>query len=175
MKKILVLLFVLLLVGGLAWSQEAKKPVAALSFLLGGSIIAPLGVGAEFFVGPVGIGAELRGLFLAVEGSAVGTLEPGAYVHFYFSELESSLYLMGGLSYLTAWGVGDGSSGVVEAGILKPKAGVGYNALFGKNDRIRFAAEVGAVYMAPMVSGDITEDIPFLLLPHVMIMFGGVF
>jgi len=171
MKKVLIVLVVLVLIGGVAWSQEAKRPLGAVSFLLGGSVVAPIGVGLEFFLGPVGLALEARGLFFAYEGSAFGTFDPGAYLRFYFSGVDSSLYLVGGASYLTFW---ETEAGVVEAGLLKPKAGVGYNALFGRDNRIRFNAELGGVGFIPVVEGDFFE-MPALILPHFLIGFGYAF
>ena len=171
MKKVLIALIVLVLVGGMAWSQEESQPRGAVSFILGGSLVAPIGLGFEFFVGPVGIAAEVRGLFLAVGGDAIGTLEPGAYVRFYFSDLDSSFYLFGGSSYLAVW---DSEAGVVDAGILKPKAGVGYSAMFGKDNRTRFNVELGGVWFKPVVQGDIIDS-GSLFLPHFLIGFGRVF
>ena len=176
MKRVLVVVLMLALLTGLAFGQEGKRPIGAVSFELGGSFVAPIGVGVEFFLGPVGLGAEVRGLFLSTGGSLVGTVEPGAAVRFYFASLDSSMYLMGGVSYLTVFGVGEGAAGVANVGLLKPKAGIGYNALFGKNNRTRFAVELGAVYMLPVVEGDALDiSNMFPILPHFMLMFGRAF
>ena len=175
MKRVLVVVLMLALLAGLAFGQEAKRPTAAVSLELFGSIIAPIGVGAEFFLGPVGLGVEVRGLFLGMQGNLIGTVEPGAAVRFYFSDLDSSLFLMGGVSYVTAFALGD-STGTAPIGLLKPKAGIGYNALFGKDNKTRFAIELGAVYMWPVVQGD-ALDISnlFPILPHFLLMFGRAF
>jgi hypothetical protein len=176
MKRIVVVVLLLVFLAGMAFGQEEKKPTAAVSFELFGSIIAPMGVGAEFFVGQrLGLGAELRFLFLGYGGNFVGTVEPGGAVRFYFGDLDSSMFLMGGVSYVTAFAIGEGS-GVSSIGILKPKVAVGYNALFGKGNKTRFAIELGAVYMQPIVEGDvidISNVVP--ILPHFLIMFGRVF
>ena len=175
MKRILVVVLMLALLTGLAFGQE-KKPTAAISLELFGSVIAPMGLGAEFFLGRIGLGVELRGFFMGYEGNMVGTVEPGGCVRFYFSELDSSMFLMGGVSYLTAFGIGSGASAVSNVGLLKPKAGVGYNALFGKGNKTRFAIEMGAVYMWPVVEGDaIPASDLFPILPHLLIMFGRAF
>ena len=175
MKRVLVVVLMLALLAGLAFGQEAKRPTAAVCLELFGSIIAPIGVGAEFFLGPVGLGIEVRGLFLGMQGNLIGTVEPGAAVRFYFSDLDSSMFLMGGVSYVTAFALGE-SSGTAPIGLLKPKAGIGYNALFGKNNKTRFAIELGAVYMWPVVQGD-ALDISnlFPILPHFLLMFGRAF
>ncbi|MBN1836148.1 MAG: hypothetical protein JW820_09885 [Spirochaetales bacterium] len=172
MKKVLIVLVVLALIGGVAWSQEARKPIGAVSFLLGGSVVAPIGVGVEFFLGHLGLGIEARGLFIAVEGEALGTFDPGALIRFYFSDLDSSLYLMGGASYLTVW---DTEVGAVAGGLLKPKAGVGYNGMFGRDNRIRFNVELGGVGFVPLVEGEFIEGMPAMILPHFLIGFGYAF
>jgi hypothetical protein len=174
MKRIVVVVLMLALLTGLAFGQD-KKPTAAVSFELFGSIIAPMGIGAEFFLGPVSLGVELRGLFLGFEGNLIGTVEPGGAVRYYFGDLDSSMFLMAGVSYVTAFAIGEGSD-MAPIGLLKPKAAVGYNALFGKDSKTRFAIELGAVYMMPLVEGDVFDvGTMFPILPHFLIMFGRVF
>ena len=176
MKKVLLVILMLAVLSGLAFGQEEKKPTAAVSFVLLGGIVAPIGINAEFFLGPVGLAAEVRGIFIGYGGNLIGSVEPGANVRFYFSGLDSSMYLMGGVSYLTVFAIGEGSAGLANAGILKPKAAVGYNALFGKSNRTRFAIELGAVYMRPVLEGDVIpmSDM-FPILPHFQLMFGRAF
>ncbi len=176
MKKTLLVLIVLIFLAAVSWGQEAKKPIGAVSFEVGGAIIAPIGVGLEFFLGRVGLAAELRFLFAAFQGVLGGFIEPGAAVRFYFAPVESSLFLMGGVSYVTGFAVGSGGSGTTPIGLLKPKIAIGYNALFGKDNRIRFAAEIGAVYLWPVVQGDLIDvSNLFPVLPHALLMFGYAF
>ncbi len=177
MKKMLLVLVALIFLAALSWGEgEAKQPLGAVSFELGGAIIAPIGVGVEFFLGRVGLGAELRFLFMAFSGVLGGTVEPGAAVRFYFAPIESSLFLMGGVSYVTAFAVGGEGAGVAPIGLLKPKVAIGYNVLFGKKGRTRFAAELGAVYIWPVVRGDLFDvSNLFPILPHALIMFGYAF
>jgi len=176
MKKMLLVLLAVLFLAGAGWGQEGAKPSWALSFELGGSLIAPIGVGAEVFLGHLGLGAEFRFLFMALSGVFESTMEPGAAVRWYFGNLDSSLFLMGGVSYLTGFAIGEGGAGTSPIGLLKPKVGIGYQALFGKNNRTRFAAEIGAVYIWPVVKGNLIDvaDI-FPVLPHALIMFGRAF
>jgi hypothetical protein len=117
----------------------------------------------------------VRGLFLGWEGNMIGTVEPGACVRFYFGDLDSSMFLMGGVSYVTAFAIGE-DSGTAPIGLLKPKVAIGYNALFGKSNKTRFAIELGAVYMQPVVEGDIFDvGTMFPILPHFLLMFGRAF
>jgi len=176
MKRLAVVILMLVLLAGLAFGQEEKRPTAAVSLELFGGIIAPMGIGAEFFLGPVGLGVEVRGLFLGYGGNFIGTVEPGATVRFYFGDLDSSMFLMAGCSYVTAWVIGEGEAGAADFGILKPKVAVGYNALFGKGNKTRFAIELGGVYMQPVVEGaDLDWDVAMPVLPHFLIMFGRAF
>jgi hypothetical protein len=177
MKKMLLVLVAVIFLAAVSWGEgEAKQPFGAVSFELGGAIIAPIGVGVEFFLGRVGLGAELRFLFAAFSGVFGGFIEPGAAVRFYFAPIESSLFLMGGVSYVTGFAIGAGGAGTAPIGLLKPKLAVGYNVLFGKNGRIRFAAELGAVYIWPVVQGDLVDiSNLFPILPHALIMFGYAF
>jgi hypothetical protein len=177
MKRVLLVILMLAVLTGLAFGQEEeKKPTAAVSFVLLGGIIAPIGINAEFFLGPVGLAAEVRGIFMGYGGNLIGSVEPGANVRVYFSGLDSSMYLMGGVSYLTVFAIGEGSASMANVGVLKPKAAVGYNALFGKSNRTRFAIELGAVYMWPVVEGDAVDASEwFPILPHFQLMFGRAF
>ena len=176
MKKMLLVLVAVIFIAAVSWGQEAKQPFGAVSFELGGAIIAPIGVGLEFFLGHVGLGAELRFLFAAFSGVLGGFIEPGAAVRFYFAPIESSLFLMGGVSYVTGFAVGSGGSGTAPIGLLKPKVAIGYNVLFGKKGRTRFAAELGAVGLFPVVQGDLVDVANiFPVLPHALIMFGYAF
>jgi len=154
----------------------AGGPLRLVADEVGGGVLAPLGIGAEFFLGPVGLGVEVRGMFLVLGGNGVGTLEPGATVRFYFGDLDSALFLMAGASYVTGWVIGNGGASTADFGLLKPKVAVGYNALFGRDSRTRFAVELGGVYMWPVVAGEVIQasDL-FPILPHILLMFGRVF
>lgn len=171
MKKTALLLIVLALVAGLAWSQETATPRGSVSMLLGGNVLAPIGVGVEFFLGNIGIVGELRGLFFGAEGNFVGTVEPGAYARFYFSGPDSSLYLSGGVSYWTAWS----SEEVAQGGLVRPRAAVGYSALFGKGERTRFHMELGGTWNLVATNGDLVEEFPAMLLPYMLFGFGRAF
>jgi hypothetical protein len=183
MKRILLVLVAVVFLAGLGWSQEEKaaRPLGALCFEVGGSFVAPMGVGVEFFLGPVSLGAELRlfawqlkELFTETSFWSI-TLDPGVAVRWFFSGLDSSMYLMAGASYVTAIGLSGEGSGTIPFGVLKPKAGVGYGALFGKDNRTRFAVELGAVYFVPFFEGQVINQWPITIGPHLLIMFGRAF
>jgi len=171
MKKIALLLIVLALVAGMAWSQEAASPRGSVSILLGGNILAPIGVGVEFFFGNLGVVGELRGLFFGAQGNFVGTVEPGAYARFYFGELDSSMFLCGGVSYWTGWS----SEGVAQGGLVRPRAAVGYSALFGRDESTRFHMELGGSWNLVAADGDLVEDFPAMILPYILLGFGRAF
>lgn len=171
MKRIVLVLVVLVLIASVGWSQEAAAPRGSVSMLLGGNIFAPIGVGVEFFFGNIGIVGELRGLFFGAQGDFVGTVEPGAYARFYFSGPDSSLYLNGGVSYWTAWS----SEAVAQGGLVRPRAAVGYSALFGKGERTRFHMELGGTWNLVAAEGDIVDEFPALILPYMLLGFGRAF
>jgi hypothetical protein len=180
MKKILLVLVAVVFLAGMSWSEgEANeaKLLGALSFEVGGSFVAPMGVGVEFFLGPVSLGAELRFFYWMFDKVGVITLDPGATVRVFFSGLDSSMYIFAGASYLTGFAVSGGQSTGAPFGLLKPKAGLGYGALFGKKNNVRFAVELGAVYFVPMFEGSVlsTVDFPSMIMPHLLIMFGRAF
>jgi hypothetical protein len=175
MKKVLIVLIALLLLSSLAWSQESPKPRFAAQLVIGGFILAPIGVGGELFLGPVGLEAEVRGLFFGTADGTFGTVEPAVNAQFYFSSLDSTLYLTAGISYATVWASGEG---VASSGLLQPKAALGYHALFGKNDRTRFGVELGAVWWKSIVEGRSLEEvigIPDTIWPYFKLYFGRVF
>lgn len=181
-KRILLVVVAVVFLAGLGWSQEeakAPRPLGAICAELGGSFICPMGVGVEFFLGPVSLGAELRFFFWQSDifgtSAFALTLDPGANVRVFFSGLDSSLYLMAGASYVTAIAFAGGEGGASHFGILKPKAALGYGALFGKDNKIRFAVELGAVYFVPMFEGNIIDWWPVSIGPHILIMFGRAF
>jgi hypothetical protein len=171
MKKVLIALVVLLLLSSLAWSQEASKPRFAAQLVLGGFLLAPIGIGGELFLGPVGLEVELRGLYFGLSGYYFGSVEPAANVKFYFTDLDSTLYLTGGVSYATFWAT---DAGIADGGLLQPKAAVGYHSLFGKANRTRFGVELGAVWWKLLAANEI---LPFegALWPYFKLYFGRVF
>jgi hypothetical protein len=172
MKKVLILVVALLLLATLVWSQEETKPRFAAQLVVGGFILAPIGVGGEVFLGPLGLELELRGLYFGIEGSYFGTFEPAANVKFYFRDLDSTLYLTGGISYAMFWAT---DAGVSDGGLLQPKAALGYHALFGKANRTRFGIELGAVYWKFVADNEILDFLPGSLWPYTKLYFGVVF
>jgi hypothetical protein len=172
MKKVVVVLVTLLLLSSLAWAQEAPKPRYAAQLVIGGFFAAPIGIGGEMFLGPVGLEAEVRGIFFSLEGVAFGTLEPGVNVKWYFSDLDSTLYLTGGVSYAMFWAT---EGGVANGGLLQPKAALGYHALFGKNERTRFGVELGGVWWKFVADNEIIDFLPESIWPYFKIYFGRVF
>jgi hypothetical protein len=176
MKKLLLCVLILFVVSGVAWAQEKEKKEeknarGSVSFVLVNSY-APIGVGAEFFLGNFGLGATLTTLFFAAEGEAVFVLEPGVYGRFYFSDLSSTFFISTGVSYLTAVGTYGGGVDVLDFGLVKVNVGLGYNAIFGKKENARFSLELGPRYRKIT---DPDNDVAFPLLIHFMLLFGTVF
>jgi hypothetical protein len=174
LKKILLCVFILFIVAGIAWAQEEKeekKPIGSVSFVLINSY-APIGIGLEFFLGKFGIGPTLTTFFFVAEGDWVFLLEPGAYGRFYFGDLSSTFFISTGVSYLTAVGAYAGDVDLLNFGLLKVNVGVGYNAIIGKNENARFSLELGPRYRYVT---DPDYDVTFPLVIHFMLLFGTVF
>jgi hypothetical protein len=169
-RSVLVLLMVILIVG-IVWTEEGDRPKGALSLQAGGSLVAPFGVELEFLQGAVGLSLETRLLVLKMSGDWVGTLEPGLNLRYYFGGMDRSLFAFTGVSFLSLWRL---SSFTLNQGILKPRAGLGYNWLLGNNDGWRLGLEIGAAWLQEILEGDL-YDIRFPLVPHVMLVFGRMF
>jgi hypothetical protein len=143
-----------------------------VSFILTNSF-APIGLGLEFFIGNFGIGPTFTTfVFGSADTGVVFVVEPGAYARFYFGDLESTFYVTGGVSYLTAIGTYEGDVESLEFGLLKINTGVGYQTIFGKKENARFSIELGPRYR--ILTGT-DENVNFPLLLHFMLMFGTVF
>jgi len=160
-----------LLVVGTVLAQEAGPPRGAFSIQGGGSLVAPVGVELEFLRGSVGVTLETRLLVLKLGGDWSGTLEPGIDLRFYFSGLDGSLFCFAGASFLSLWRL---SPFALDQGILKPRTGLGYNWLLGKEDSWRVGLEIGAAWLQEVIPGDL-YDIHFPLVPHVLLAFGRMF
>ncbi len=161
MKKILVLFLVLAVAGGAAFAQQSPDtpdPSGSFTFNIGYSLFAPIGVSLEFFPSQsIGIGGMLNGFFFGAGGGVVWSVNPGGFIRLYFSELDGTMYLNAGVSYLTAGYSGGGSSDWLDGGIMQVRGGLGYNNIFGRRNQNRIQIELGAVYQH-MVSGDDDDD-----------------
>jgi hypothetical protein len=179
MKKISVLFLVLAVAGGAAFAQQSPDtpdPSGSFTFNIGYSLFAPIGVSLEFFPSQsIGIGGMLNGFFFGAGGGVVWSVNPGGFIRLYFSELDGTMYLNAGVSYLTAGYSGGGSSDWLDGGIMQVRGGLGYNNIFGRRNQNRIQIELGAVYQH-MVSGDDDDDDDlFLTLPYFGISIGQVF
>jgi hypothetical protein len=187
MKRTVLVLALIIVTFGIAWTQEAEKvqpaqsapqaaeaPKAAVSVQACGSMVAPFGVEAEFFMGSVGLSVETRLFVRKLGGELVGVLEPGINLRIYFSELDSSLFFFTGADFLMVW---DLKPVVLEQGIVKPRAGLGYQRLLGKSRKWRLGLEIGAAWLQEVVEGDQGDlyDPVLPLLPHVLLVLGRAF
>jgi len=160
-----------LLVVGTAFAQKAEPVKGALSLQGGGSLVAPVGVELEFLLGSVGFSVESRLLVLKLRGDWVGSLEPGINLRYYFGDVEGGLFFFTGVSFLSLWQFSPFS---LDQGVLKPRAGFGYNWLLGEQNTWRLGLEVGASWLQELVQGD-RYDILFPLVPHVLLLLGKTF
>ena len=166
MKRTALVVVLVLLIVGTAFAQQPAKGV--LSLQGGGSLVAPVGVELEFLLGSVGFSVESRLLVLKLRGDWIGTLEPGINLRYYFGDVDGSLFVFTGVSFLSLWQFSPFS---LDQGILKPRAGLGYNWLLGKENTWRLGLEVGAVWLQELIQGD-SYDILFPLVPHILLVFG---
>lgn len=179
MKKILVVSLVLIIAGGAAFaqqSQEVPDPTYSLCLNIGYSLLAPIGVSLEFFPSNrIGIGAMLNGFFFGAGGGVFWSINPGGFIRFYLGEIDGTLYLNGGVSYLTAGYSGSSGSGWMDGGILQFRGGLGYNNIFGRRNQNRILIEIGGVYQQFITGNSDDEDDLFLTLPYFGISIGQVF
>ena len=148
------------------------EPVkGAVSLQGGGCLAAPVGVELEFLLGSVGFSVESRLFVLKSGGDWVGTLEPGIALRYYFGDVDGSLFLFAGVSFLSLWQFSPFS---LDQGILKPRAGFGYNWLLGERNTWRLGLELGASWLQELVQGD-SYDVLFPLVPHILLLLGKTF
>ena len=86
----------------------------------------------------------------------------------------SSLFFFLGADFLMVW---DLEPFVLEQGIVKPRAGLGYQRLLGSSNRWRLGLEIGAAWLQEVVEGDQGDlyDPVFPLMPHVLLVLGRAF
>jgi hypothetical protein len=171
MKRAALCVVLAILFVGMSWAQQGGQCKAALSLQAGGSLAAPAGLKGEMFVGRLGLSLETRVLLPKLAGKWTGALEPGVNFRLYFGELERSLFFFAGAGFLSLWTLKPFS---FEQGIVKPRAGLGYNRLLGKDKRYRVALEIGAAWLQEVDRGDL-RDILFPLVPHFLLVFGRTF
>jgi hypothetical protein len=171
MKRMALASVLLLLVLGTVWTQEAQQPRGAFSLQAGGSLVAPAGVELEFLLGSIGLSLETRLLVWKLGGEWSGTVEPGVDLRFYFNAVERSLFFFTGAGFLTLWRF---TPFALNQGIVKPRAGFGYNWLLGKDKGLRFGLEIGVAWLQELIEGDL-YDIQFPVVPHLLLVFGRTF
>jgi len=171
MKGSVLVVLMAILLAGIAWTEEVELPKGAVSLQGGGSLVAPVGVELEFFQGSVGLSLETRLFVLKLSGDWVGTLEPGINLRYYFSGVDGGLFAFTGVDFLSLWWL---SSFTLEQGIVKARAGLGYNWLFGSGGNWRVGLEIGAAWLQEIIEGD-PYDIHFPLVPHLMLVLGRMF
>jgi len=171
MKRTALLAVLVLLVVRAGWAQEAEQRKGAVSLQAGGCLVAPVGVELEFLLGSVGLSLETRLFALKPGGDWSGVMEPGFNLRFYFRGADGSLFFFTGVGFLSLWQLSPFS---LDQGIVKPRAGFGYNWLLGEEDRWRFGLEIGAAWLQEVIRGDL-YDIQFPLVPHLMLAFGRTF
>jgi hypothetical protein len=171
MKRVAILILILLLGTAMLGAQESKTGSVGLMFT---DSFAFAGIYGELFLGNLGLGATFTALPWGSGDTMVILYEPGFYGRFYMGDIASAMYLMGGMTYLTAAGSSEsGSIEGVDAGVLNVNGGIGYNALLGNNNATRFSLEIGPRYSAWRADGDEVFYEGFFL--HFALYFGATF
>ncbi len=153
----------------LSAQEAAEKPSGAISFILTDSF-AFVGLGAELFAGPFGLGATFTTFMLGDGDNMVYFLQPGAYGRLYLGDLASAFYLSAGVTYLILGAIGVGETGLADVGVVELNIGLGYHTLVGKKSNTRFCLEIG-----PRMITATTDDSGTLFFVHFMLMFGKAF
>ena len=176
MRRVLIVTLVLLFAAGTVFAQDSSadsQPRGAVSFVLAGSF-APFGVGAEVFLGRVGLGGTFTALPLGAGGNFILVYEPGAYGRFYFSHPESAFYASASTSYISIAGGSFDDIGILDGGILRLNGALGYNAFFGLDNSTRFSAELGPRFNQFVENGESVNNANYVFV-HFMLMFGRTF
>ncbi len=172
MKRILIVALLVLVCAGSLTAQDSKTGSVGLMFT---DSFAFAGVSGELFLNKFGLGATFTFLPWGSGDAMIILYEPGLYGRFYFADFESTMYLMGGMSYFTAAGASTDSGTLegVDAGVVNLNTGIGYNALIGANQATRFSIEVGPRYSSWLYDGDEVFYEGFFL--HFAMYFGATF
>jgi opacity protein-like surface antigen len=171
MKRTVLVVVLALMIAATSSAQKVEPVKGIISLQGAGYRVAPVGVELEFLLGSVGLSVESRLFVLKSGGDWVGALEPGINLRYYFGDVDGSLFLFTGLSFLSLWQFSPFS---LDQGILKPRAGLGYNWLLGEQNSWRLGLEVGTSWLQELVQGD-RYDILFPLVPHILLLLGKTF
>ncbi len=127
-KSALLILFCLVLVG-FAGAEEDVSPTFSLHLVLLDSF-APIGVGGEYFLGPVGLTGQVTFLPISIDNDFVVFLEPGLGSRFYFREsTDNSFYVGASYHYMAIFGTFADSD--FSGNYSKINAFFGFNTLLG--------------------------------------------
>lgn len=175
MKRLAIVVLVFALMSGTAWGQEGTgdAPTGAVGLVLLGSP-AVVGIGAELFLGQIGVAGTLTTLPLGGDEGLLLILEPGLYGRYYFGDLASSFFLTAGVSYLTLAAGDYGDVGFVDGGIFRVNSGLGYNSFLGRDDSSRFSFEIGPRFNRLVTDTEDDDTLNWVFL-HFMLTFGKTF
>ena len=171
MKKLMILLVLAVVLTG-AVAADVSSPSWGFHFVSTDSF-APVGFGAEFFFGPVGLTGQLTFLPIGTSGAFLFLYEPAVGARFYFEpSLDNTFYVGASAHYLSAFGGDSSGTSNIPFNIIRINAMVGFNALFGKNNDIRLAFELGPRYNIATASSTSDQTSWFML--HTQLMFGKI-
>ena len=149
--------------------EAAGKPSGAISLILTDSF-AFVRIGAELFVGSMGLGATITTFMIGNGDYMLYLLQPGGYGRLYLSDLAGTFYFSAGLTYFNAQVIGGGENDIFDKGPVEFNIGLGYHTLFGKQNNTRFSLEIG-----PRMITATTENTGAMFFVHFMLMFGKAF
>lgn len=176
MKKILLAALALMLLATAGWSksrsddegEEAPKRNASFNLFLVDSL-ALAGIGGEWYLGNVGLGATFSFLTFGVEDVNVICWEPGAYLHAYLGNIANAPYVGVGATYFSASATDGSQVASINGGLLNVNAIVGYNAFLGDDHGSRFSIEIGPRFVFGIAQGSNVGSMTFF---HLQLMYG---
>ena len=153
-------------------ADEVEKPQFGLHMILLDSP-AFLGVGTEFFLGPVGLSAQFTMLPIGANGAFLFFYEPGLGARYYFRRnTDNSFYTGFSSHYLGAFGGDSSSLNNVSLNVIRFNGIFGYNLLVGEENKGRLAFEIGPRYN--LATNTDTADRASWFFVHFQMMFGTV-
>lgn len=171
-QALLFVLLVMLVITAASTQETVDKPTFGIHMVILGSW-APIGFGAEYFVGPVGFGAQLTMLPLGSNGNYLFLYEPAVGIRGYFSRnTDNSFYAGFSTHYSGAIGSTEGSFQNIDLNVIRFNGLVGFNALIGENNTGRLAVEIGPRFN--VATDTTTSDRASWFLVHFQLILGRV-
>lgn len=138
---ILIVFFSLVIVGFAGATEGDESPTFSLHLVILDSF-APIGIGGEYFLGPVGLTGQVTFLPISIDNNFIVFLEPGFGSRFYFRKsTDNSFYTGASLHYMAIFGTLEDMK--FNDDYMKVNAFFGFNTLIGRQNSARLAFELG--------------------------------